>query len=589
MKKTFKRLKRVWKKMNDPKVEKTLLILLPCVSIFLAAVIVAPRLLTFISSSAAAQRTVSETSSTASPAPAASASVSVPPTASPAVSAQPSPTVSPAGALTKVYIAASSTERDLFVKLRDSAGNNITGRKFKLSFTYPSGEKVSFNSETDGTCYLVKLEPGDYTVAMEPADGFETAQSVTCAVKAAVEYVQIEDIDEIVDVVDNTEISQEEVKVVADPVEEVAPEVLSTPEDAVGDGMIQEVIPVLDESNHQTYTYTFNIGPNGFLLLRDGGAESDVIPVDEDNNGAPEYGLRWVASDAAAPATDGGAVAAAAQNGYYTSVALFNADNTPNSLYDITATPVTETVTATVGWQEIDGNTYYYNADGKKVTGLKNIDGRLYYFNEFGVRASSLGIDVSFYNEGINWPAVKAQGIDFAIIRVGGRGWETGLLYDDVCFQQNLSGAKAAGLEVGVYYYSTAVDAVEAVQEASLVLDRLGGASLDYPIFIDVEQSGDYPAGRSDQLTKIQHTEIINAFCSTVASGGYRAGVYSGQNYFKYNLEYSSLIQYTIWLASYTSFNRVPDFSGRYDIWQFTDSGVVNGITRACDMNAIFD
>lgn len=254
--------------------------------------------------------------------------------------------------------------------------------------------------------------------------------------------------------------------------------------------------------------------------------------------------------------------------------------------YTVSADPLPPQTSS--GWRERDGSRYYLDGSGNPAAGLKSIDGRLYYFNQYGVCASSLGIDVSFYNKGINWPAVKAQGIDFAIIRAGGRGWETGLLYDDSCFRQNINEARTAGLKLGVYYYSTAVDAVEAVQEASLVLERLHGAPLDFPIFIDVEQSGDYPAGRSDRLNKAQRFEIISAFCGTVRNAGYKAGVYSGQSFYKYNLDFGTLSQYYIWLASYTSGNRLPDFSGEYDMWQFTDRGVVNGITGKVDMNAIF-
>ena len=472
-------------------------------------------------------------------------------------------------------MSASSAERDLYVRIKDASGNLLTGQRFTLSFTYPDGETYSFKSETDGTCYLVDLEPGDYTVTMDPYEGYAAAGSVDCAVKETVEYVPIDDIDQMVEVVDNTELSQSEIKTGTDPVEQIEPEILSTPVDAVGgDAVVTEETPVLDSVGNQTYTYTFALGPNGRLLYSDTVTESSVIPMDEDNDGTPEYGLM--------------AVTAEGQSTYYSSVTLYNADNSPNAEYAITATPVTETVATMVGWQSIDGKAYYYDANGKKVTGLKKIDGKLHYFNQFGVAASSLGIDVSFYNDNINWPAVKAQGIDFAIVRVGGRGWETGLLYDDSCFQQNLSGARAAGLGLGVYFYSTAVDAVEAVQEASLVLERLGGTALDLPIYIDLEASGDYPNGRSDQLTKAQRTEIVNAFCGTVQNSGYRAGVYSGQNFYKNSMDYYSLNNYNIWLASYTSFNQVPNFSGRYDIWQFTDSGVVNGISGVVDMNAVF-
>lgn len=238
------------------------------------------------------------------------------------------------------------------------------------------------------------------------------------------------------------------------------------------------------------------------------------------------------------------------------------------------------------GWQNIAGSTYYYNDDGQCVTGLRLIDGQLHFFDQYGVKAETIGIDVSFYNEFIDWPAVAAQGIDFAILRAGGRGWETGLIYEDEWFLRNLTEARLAGIELGVYFYSTATNPAEAEAEAMYVLRCLSGARLELPIFIDMEYSGEYPRGRSDRLSNIERELIINAFCRRVMDEGYQAGVYSGQNYYKNNLDISSLSKYTLWLASYTRNARLPDFPGSYDIWQFTDSGRVNGISGIVDMNA---
>ena len=231
---------------------------------------------------------------------------------------------------------------------------------------------------------------------------------------------------------------------------------------------------------------------------------------------------------------------------------------------------------------------FLYDSHGNPDSGLKNIDGRLYYFNQYGERAKSIGIDVSFYNKGINWPAVKAQGIDFAIIRAGGRGWETGLIYDDACFRQNLDGAIAAGLKVGVYFYSTAINAQEAMQEANYVIKCLNGAKLELPIFFDIEQSGEYPYGRADRLSKTMRNETVNAFCNVISNKGYRTGIYSSQSFLRNHIANETLFQQCIWLANYTSRNRLPSYSGHYDIWQYTDGGTVNGIRGKVDMNVIY-
>jgi Lyzozyme M1 (1,4-beta-N-acetylmuramidase) len=240
------------------------------------------------------------------------------------------------------------------------------------------------------------------------------------------------------------------------------------------------------------------------------------------------------------------------------------------------------------GWKEGDGYRYYLLNNGSALTGLHLIGGKLYYFNQFGHCASSLGVDVSYHNKGINWDAVRAQGIDFAIVRLGYRGWETGLLHDDVCFEQNLRGAKAAGLRVGVYIYSTAVNAQEAAEEASLVLSRLNGFPLDLPVYFDTEQSGEYPWGRADRLSKTRRYEIVSSFCRAIEAGGYRVGVYSGQNYLKNHVAFHTLAPNPVWLASYTRYNKLPDFPYAYDMWQFTDRSVVSGIRGVADMNAVY-
>ncbi|MGN0982208.1 MAG: GH25 family lysozyme, partial [Candidatus Limivicinus sp.] len=130
---------------------------------------------------------------------------------------------------------------------------------------------------------------------------------------------------------------------------------------------------------------------------------------------------------------------------------------TPEPVPVPTPEPITVSESGSLlGWQQIAGSTYYYDQEGTPVTGMQTINGKLYFFDQYGVKAERLGIDVSFYNKFITWPAVAAQGINFAILRAGGRGWETGLIYDDRWFQRNLKEARAAGIDLGVYFFSTA-------------------------------------------------------------------------------------------------------------------------------------
>lgn len=239
-------------------------------------------------------------------------------------------------------------------------------------------------------------------------------------------------------------------------------------------------------------------------------------------------------------------------------------------------------------WRSLDGKTYYVDDEGHVAVGLKRIDGKICYFDKNGVKARSVGIDVSFYNEDIDWQAVKDYGIDFVIVRVGGRGWSTGLIYDDIRTAEYLREARAAGLKTGVYFYSTAINPLEAEREAEYAIRLVGNQNLELPIFIDMEYSGDYPEGRSDLLSNAERIAVITAFCETVRSAGHTPGVYSGQNFLKYSIGYDAISRYTIWLASYTVDNRPPGFSRRYDLWQFTDRGNVKGISGGVDMSVIF-
>ncbi len=263
-------------------------------------------------------------------------------------------------------------------------------------------------------------------------------------------------------------------------------------------------------------------------------------------------------------------------------VSLFNADNTPVSLYKITATPRTQNVTLYTGWQTINGKTYYYTADNKAVTGWHVIQGISYFFNTDGVRSDCMGIDVSRWNGNINWSQVKAAGIDFAIIRVGYRGYGTGALVEDPLARANLAGASAAGIKIGVYVFSQAINLEEAVQEASMALEIVKGYRLDYPIFIDSEYSTSAKDGRADSLSTAQRTAICEAFCKTIANSGYRTGVYASKSWFMYQLNVSSLEQYIIWLAHYTT---ATDYTRRFDMWQYTSTASVPGISGNVDMN----
>jgi GH25 family lysozyme M1 (1,4-beta-N-acetylmuramidase) len=234
------------------------------------------------------------------------------------------------------------------------------------------------------------------------------------------------------------------------------------------------------------------------------------------------------------------------------------------------------------GWWTIDGKTYYYDKNGNKVTGEQVIKGAKYSFGSDGALSSSsgsMGIDVSKWNGNINWAQVKNAGVNYAIIRCGYRGSSAGALIEDPKFRANIKGAQAAGIKVGVYFFSQAINEVEAVEEASMCINLCKGYNLSFPVYIDVEASH----GRGDQISASQRTANVKAFCGTIQSAGYRAGVYSNKTWFTQYMNASSLTSYKIWLAQYAA--NVTYTATRYDMWQYTSKGSISGISGNVDMN----
>ena len=234
------------------------------------------------------------------------------------------------------------------------------------------------------------------------------------------------------------------------------------------------------------------------------------------------------------------------------------------------------------GWQTIGGATYFYDKNGNYVTGEQVIQGAKYTFDSNGhlqAGSGTMGIDVSKWNGSIDWTAVRNSGVSYAIIRCGYRGSSTGALIEDPTFRTNIAGAKAAGIQVGAYFYTQAVSEVEAVEEASMAVGLCSGYGLSLPLFIDVEHSG----GRGDSIDAGTRTAIVKAFCQTVRNSGYTAGVYSNKTWFTSYMNASQLTGYKIWLAQYAA---TPTYTAtRYDYWQYTSKGSVAGIKGNVDLN----
>lgn len=200
------------------------------------------------------------------------------------------------------------------------------------------------------------------------------------------------------------------------------------------------------------------------------------------------------------------------------------------------------------------------------------------------------GIDVSVYNRSVNWGFVKRDGIEFAFIRAGFRGYGSkGTLNEDPYYKLNMQGARQAGVPVGVYFVTQAINEDEAIEEAYWVLERVRNYKIDYPIAIDIEAPGlenpnDIP--RTQNLDRNTRTRIARAFCETIQNAGYRPIVYCNIDWAYNYLNMSELSEYDTWIASYRDNN--PGYNGEYSIWQYTSRGQVNGVLGYVDRNICY-
>ncbi len=236
------------------------------------------------------------------------------------------------------------------------------------------------------------------------------------------------------------------------------------------------------------------------------------------------------------------------------------------------------------GWRTVGGKTYYYDqGTNKPVTGIRAIDNKLYYFDANGVQTeANFGIDVSKYQSKIDWQQVKQAGVNFVIIRIGYRGYGSGTLVQDPLFEQHFTNARNAGLKVGVYFFSQAVNENEAREEAQGCWYVLNGRGLDYPIYFDSEASGaSNGGGRADGLGQADRTKCAIAFCEEVKALGYQPGVYASTQWFRKRLDLSQLTGYSIWNAHYN----VASSPIACNLWQGSCSARISGYSGQLDVN----
>ena len=200
---------------------------------------------------------------------------------------------------------------------------------------------------------------------------------------------------------------------------------------------------------------------------------------------------------------------------------------------------------------------------------------------------SLLGIDVSEHQGVINWQQVADAGIQFAMIRIGFRGWgNEGTLNEDVYWQQNFREATAAGVQVGMYFFSQAITPEEAREEAQFVLSLLDSAMLQLPIVFDWETVS-APDARTAGMKSQQLNACALAFCQEIEQAGYDAMVYFNQDQAKHMYDLLALQEagYPFWLAMYSD---TMTFAHKLSMWQYTDGGNVPGISTHVDMNLLF-
>ncbi len=223
-------------------------------------------------------------------------------------------------------------------------------------------------------------------------------------------------------------------------------------------------------------------------------------------------------------------------------------------------------------------NTYDFTKIEEKA-GLKR-------YMENGRKVSYVGADISKETGQVNFTGLKAAGIDYVMIRLGGRGYSSAQITLDENFKANMDGAIAAGLDIGVYFYSQAVSQEEAVQEASFVLQNLEPyrVHVKYPVAFDMEFVPNDTA-RIDGLSREDRTNIAASFLESVKAGGYVPMIYGDKEWLIKEIDLAKLQNYDVWLAQE---EEIPDYPYQYAMWQYSTEGVLNGIDGNANLNICF-
>lgn len=207
-------------------------------------------------------------------------------------------------------------------------------------------------------------------------------------------------------------------------------------------------------------------------------------------------------------------------------------------------------------------------------------------YTDNGKKISYVGVDVSKHNGNINFRSMKSAGIDYVMIRLGARGYSTGQLSLDDNFVQNIEAAIEADLDIGIYFYSQAINQEEATQEVNFVIQNLAPYKehINYPVAFDMEKVANDKA-RIDDLSRDDKTTITSTFLSGIQAAGYIPMLYGNKEWLIKNVDLAKLQSYDVWLSQEED---IPDYPYQYTMWQYTTTGVLNGLTGDANLNICF-
>lgn len=544
--------------------------------------------------------------------------------------------------LKKISFSGTSIAKDLKIKIMDETGVLVTGTPFKITVTLQEDAqgKEYTDDDMDGIIYITDIAPGKYTVKLHETEDFvATENDILVTVKDKIEYKKVDvkneikkesevnvkkedalsqkpkDEHQVVNTVELLETTKKEVPVAKEDVDssnftkatasetkkaEIITEgtIITVPESVVlynqgGDASksLSLELDILDD-NQVIRGYLWKVDTEGVvsfpensqttvaLLAVQEGITNLCLTVSYEDGLARSLQIREIRITVIVSDFIDDKTQLKSKKGEL--LYLDKAGEQPATLNDYSKADKFYAMKYT-GWTELDGDKYYFDSNHKAVTGMQVIGGVRYIFDDNGVLLKTTeqkGIDVSKWNGIIDWNAVANAGIDFAIIRVGYRGYSAGTLVEDTYFKQNIEGATRAGIKVGLYFFTQAITEAEAVEEASMAISLVSGYQLQLPIYFDTEDvEGN---GRADKMSVAARTAITKAFCETVKNAGYMPGVYASTSWYNDKLNASELAGYDIWVAHYAN---VCGYKGRYHMWQYTSSGSVPGIKGKVDLN----